>query len=317
MVNISDNIKEWDRNETVRLTNIFKDNADELYDPDSIELKIYDPTSALSVTVTTPLEITINPSVGTWSYDFDIPADGLLGWWVVEWIGTTVTPSRRDICKDQFRVRDPQRKLYTQPEYVYSRAGQDENFCSTKDVNYFIIESMGEVDKLMGKCYDYSTSVTEWFNTEEPDRNTKLTKLFLRHVSIRSITSVEEYDDSGDLAITHAAADYYIDETTGMLGLYTKEFAHQARRVKIVYDYGFDNVPANVQQLTTIFAAIKMLLNHIGSSVDDVTSYSACGLSMSVGEPYTASARNVELLTKEKDRIIAAIGRTRQSIFIG
>ncbi len=37
----------------------------------------------------------------------------------------------------------------------------------------------------------------------------------------------------------------------------------------------------------------------------------------SVGEPYTASARAIELLTKEKDRIIAAIGRTRQSIFIG
>ena len=101
-----------------------------------------------------------------------------------------------------------------------------------------------------------------------------------------------------------------------MLGLYTEEFEHQARRVKIVYSYGFDVVPANIQQLTTVFATLKMLLNHIGSSVDDITSYSACGISLSVGEPYTASARAIELLTKEKDRLVAAIGRQRTSIFI-
>ena len=253
---------------------------------------------------------------------------------------------------------------------------------------------------------------------------------------------MEEYGVDGALAVTHSASDYYVDENTGMLGLYSKSFEHQARRVKIMYSYGFNEVPANIQQLTTVFAAIKMLLNHIGSSVDDITSYSACGLSMcftgemnlltvdgyktfksledknieiinkdgivsqsyvwstgekevikikfhngteirctpdhifmlyngeecradnllgkevlnyegigvkaillelnkkekiydfteplthwgiingliahnSVGEPYTASARAIELLTKEKDRIIAAIGRTRQSIFIG
>ena len=41
MVNISDNIKEWDKNETIRITNTFTDSDDALYDPDSIELKIY------------------------------------------------------------------------------------------------------------------------------------------------------------------------------------------------------------------------------------------------------------------------------------
>ena len=130
------------------------------------------------------------------------------------------------------------------------------------------------------------------------------------------MTSVEEYDTTNSLVTTHTSDDYYVDMATGMIGLHTEEFEHQAQRVKVVYNYGYDIVPANIQQLTTVFAAMKMLLNHIGSSVDDITSYSACGISLSVGEPYTASARAVEFLTKEKDRLIAAIGRQRQSIFI-
>jgi hypothetical protein len=227
-----------------------------------------------------------------------------------------VSGANTDVQKGQFKVRDPERRLYTQPAYVYSRAGQDENFVSEKDVNYFIVEAMGEVDAMMGKNYDYSTSVTEWFDTSQPNQNTKVEKLFLGKRPIRTMTSVEEYDTNGDLVETYTSDDYYIDLDTGMLGLYTEEFEHQARRVKIVYSYGYNSIPANIQQLTTVFAALKVLLAHIGGSTDDVTSFSACGISMGVGEPYTASARGIELLTKEKDRLIAAIGRQRTSIYI-
>ena len=314
MVNISDNIKEWDKNETIRITNTFTDSDDALYDPDSIELKIYNPTSALYAVVTTGAGEITKISLGVWAYDFDIPDDALSGWWISKW--TAAISGQTDVAKSQFKVRDPERRLYTQPAYVYSRAGQDENFVSGADVGYFITEAMAEVDVLMGQVYDYSTSVTEYFDTSQPNSNTKVTKVFLRYHSIRTVTSVEEYDTNGDLAVTHTSDDYYIDSKTGMLSLYTKEFEHQEHRIKIVYNYGFDTIPANIQQLTTIFAALKMLLNHIGNSVDDVTSFSACGISMGVGEPYTASARAIELLTKEKDRLIAAIGRKRCSIFI-
>jgi len=314
MVNVSDNIKEWDRNETIQITNTYTDEDDVLYDPDSVELKIYDPSGALYSVVNIGVGEVTKISLGVWAYDFDIPDDGLTGWWIVKWTG--VIGDQTDVAKSQFRVRDPERRLYTQPAYVYSRAGQDENFVSEKDVNYFIVESMSEVDKLMGKVFDYSTRYTQWFNTSEPNKLKKLTKLFLRYTPIRSMVSVEEYDTSGDLSITHTSDDYYVDLDTGMLSLYKKEFIHQTHRVKVVYDYGFDQVPMEIQQLTTVFAAIKMMMNHIGSSVDDVTSFSACGISMGVGEPYTASARNVEFLIKEKDRLIAAIGRKRESIFI-
>lgn len=440
MVNISDNIREWDRNETIRVTNTFRDENNELYDPDTIELYIYDPKDGLySVVNTTDGDIR-KLSTGVWGYDFNIPADAVTGWWIVNWTAIVIG-SQNDVTKAQFKVRDPERRLYTQPEYVYSRAGQDENFVSKHDVNYFIVEAMAEVDALMGKVYDYSTSVTEWFDTTEPNPNTKVTKLFLRYTPMRYVTSVEEYDTSGDLEKTYTSDDYYIDLETGMLGLRTLAFGHQEHRVRVRYNYGYDNVPANIQQLTTVFATLKILLNHIGSSVDDITSYSACGLSMcftgetkiltvdgyktfesledkdvelinkdgdvscgyvwstgekgviklkfidgtvirctpdhrfmllngdecradsllgkdvltfnneglkvisleldkkekiydfieplihwgvingliahnSVGEPYTASARAVEFLTKEKDRLIAAIGRQRQSVFV-
>jgi hypothetical protein len=168
----------------------------------------------------------------------------------------------------------------------------------------------------MGKTFDYETSVTEWFDTSQPNPNTKVTKLFLGKRPIRTMTSVEEYDTNGDLTETHTSADYYLDYDTGMLGLYTEEFEHQPRRVCVKYSYGFNVVPANIQQLTTVIATLKLLAVHIGSSVDEITSYSGCGLSVSVGEPYVASARLCEILVKERQRIIDAYGRVRQSIFI-
>ncbi len=314
MVNLSDNIKEWDRNETIRLTNTFRDEQDELYDPYSIELKIYNPASELYASVNINVDEITKISTGVWAYDFGIPADASTGWWIVKW--TAVITDQTDVTRGQFYVRDPERRLYTQTSYVYSRSGQNEDFVSENDVKYYIVEAMGEVDKMMGKVYNYSTRVVEWFDTTQPNPDTKITKVFLTYRPIRTVTSVEEYDTTGEMTETYASSDYYIDMDTGMLGLYTEKFEHQERRVKVVYNYGFDTVPADIQQLTTVFAALKMLLNHIGSSVDDITSYSACGISLSVGEPYTASARAIELLTKEKDRLIAAIGRQRASIFI-
>ena len=309
MVDISDNIQEFDIGEVVRVEATYIAADGNLYDPDTVEIRIYDPSGTLQET-----GAGIKYTTGIYNYDYTIPSDGLTGWWSYRFTGIAGTST--DIQKSQFKVRDPERRLYTQPAYVYSRSGQNEDFVSEKDVNYFITEAMGEVDSLMGKVFDYSTGYTEWFNTSEPNKATKLTKLFLRYTPIRDVVSVEEYDTNGDLTITHTSDDYYVDLDTGMLSLYTKEFIHQSHRVKIVYDYGFDSVPAQIQQLTTVIAALKMLLNHIGNSVDDITSYSACGISLSVGEPYTASARAIELLVKEMQRIIAAIGRTKQSIFI-
>lgn len=309
MVNISDNIQEFDIGEVVRLEATYTSSDGELYDPDTVTIHIYDPSGTLQA-----IGSASKYTIGVYNYDHDLALDGDIGWWSYTFTG--ITGANTDVQMAQFKVRDPGRRLYTQPAYVYSRAGQNEDFVSAKDVNYFITEAMGEVDKMMGKTYDYSTSVTEWFDTTLPNPNTKITKIFLNYRPIRSIVSIEEYDTNGAIAETYTSSDYYADMNTGMVGLYTEEFEHQEHRVKAVYDYGFDVVPANIQQLTTVFAALKMLLNHIGSSVDDITSYSACGISLSVGEPYTASARAIELLTKEKDRLIAAIGRQRTSIFI-
>ena len=47
-----------------------------------------------------------------------------------------------------------------------------------------------------------------------------------------------------------------------------------------------------------------------------MTSYNACGISVSVGEPYTASAKAIEILSKERDKLLAEIGRLRPSVFI-
>ena len=315
MVNISDNIQEFDLGETARLRADYTDSSGTNYDPDTLEIRVYNPSGEVEFIGTYAAGDISKNGTGEYSYDYIVTADSNVGWWTYKYTAGSID-GNIDVQSSQFKVRNPERRLYTQPAYVYSRAGQDENFVSAKDVNYFITEAMAEVDALMGQVYDYSTSVTEWFDTSQPNQNTKVTKVFLQHHPIRSVTSVEEYDTNGDLAVTHAVGDYYVDLDTGMLGLYTKEFEHQAHRVRVIYAYGYNNIPGPIQQLTTVFATMKMLLNHIGNSVDDVTSFSACGISMGVGEPYTASHTALIALVKEKDRIIASIGRKRLSIFI-
>ena len=308
-------IKSWDRGETVRIDNSYTDGDDVAFDPTtSVELRIYKPDGSLDTTVAYPGDI-VKDAVGEYHYDYDIASDADVGWWISKWIGVSADFS--DVSKGQFRVVDPELKLYCTPEEVWLRAGQDETFVERINVIDYIKKSMSDVDEIYQKNFQYSNNITEWFDTDQPDQNTKVLAIFLTYTPVRAITSIKEYDADGDEVESHTADDYTLDLKTGRIKLRTKEFGHQADRIEVVYEYGHDTIPDKINDLCTILTAMKVHLNFIGESVDQVTSYNACGISVSVGEPYTASSRAVELLSKERDKILADIGRLRPSIFIG
>ena len=307
-------IKEWELGETIRINNSYVDIADAPYDPTTITLKIYDPTGALDTTVTYALGDIQKSSTGEYYYDHAIAADATTGWWITKWTG--VAGSFSDVTKGQFRAVDPEEKLYCTPDEVWLRAGQDETFVDRDTVLDYIRKSMSDIDEIYQKNFQYSNDVTEWFDTDQPDENVKVNAIFLTYTPVRSVTSVKEYDTDGTEVDSHTGSDYTLHKKTGRIKLRTEEFGHQTDRVEVVYKYGHDTIPNKINDLCTILSAMKVFLNFIGESVDQVTSYTACSISVSVGEPYTAAAKGLEILVKERDKIIANIGRLRPSIFI-
>jgi len=310
------NIEEWDRNETVRIENTYTMDDGSLYDPDTIELRIYNSTGALDNIVTLAAGEIINVSLGIFYYDFSLSDSAALGWWNTEWTAVMVGTLQTDVTKGQFYVRDPQEKLYCTVAQAYNQCGMESEVASANETIDYIRNSMGWIDAYFGKSFGYSNSAVQWFDTNQPDRNNVVDTIFLRYTPVRSVTSVEEYDTNNDLAVTHASNEYWLDEDTGIITLNTKEFAHQKHRVKVVYTYGFDQVPRNITALCAVLSGQSILLKFAGASYDDVTSWSAASLSVSVGEPYVNATRVYELLQRRKDKLLGDVGRLRESIHI-
>lgn len=305
----------YDRGETVRINNVYQDLDDENYDPSTITLKIYDPKGTLLETVTYVAAEIIKDDVGLYYYDYDIASDALIGSYIIKWIATS--GSFNDVAKDQFTVNNPDEKLYCLVEEVWNRAGIDSNVATKNEVIPLIKDSMAEIDAMMGKTFQYGVENTEWTDTDHDDPYKEKQIIYLNMTPVISITSVKEYDLNGDLAKTHAADEYWINLKTGRLQLYDNDtFVNQSHRVEVIYLSGYESIPRNISSLCSLLSSMRLLIHQIGGTYDDVTSWSAAGLNISVGEPYMNMSRDIEFMQKEATRLIANIGRMRRSCFI-
>jgi hypothetical protein len=305
----------WDQGDTIRINNSFTDiDSDEVYDPTTISLSIYDPKGVVIKTVTYAAAEIIRSEKGVYYYDYDIADDALTGSYISKWIG--VASGFNDVSKDQFSVCNPDKKLYCTVEEVWNRAGIDSNVATRNEVIPLIKDSMAEIDAMYAKSFQYGIEKTEWYDTNRADPAIKVINVYLNYKPVISITSFEEYDTDGNLIKTYDAADYWLNTNTGRITLLDTEFVKQIHRVKVVYTYGFVEIPQNISSLCAILSAMRLLVHQIGMQYDDVTSWSAAGLSVGVGEPYTSMARALEFLTKESTRLISSIGRMRPSAMV-
>lgn len=307
-------IKEWDRGETVRINNTYTDIDDVAYDPTTMELKIYNPSGTLDATVTYAAEEIKKSATGVYYYDYAVASDATVGWWVTKWAGAA--SGFTDVSKGQFKVADPEMKLYTTVEKSYNICGMESTVADHDEVIDYIRNAMSHINSTYQKNFQYSNDVTEWFDTDCPDQNTVVNALFLTNTPVRAITSIKEYDTSGNEVVDYEASDYKLNNKTGRIKLKTKEFEHDEDRVCVIYTYGHDTVPEKISTLCAIMAGQSILLKFAGASYDDVVNYNACGISVGIGEPYMNATKTYELLQKTKDKLIAEIGRLRPSIFI-
>jgi hypothetical protein len=206
---------------------------------------------------------------------------------------------------------------YTTSNDVYRKAGIDSTVISVDDVNSFIAESDAEIDAMYQKSFANATTETEWIDIENLDEDEDIDTIFLDKRPVQSITSLESYDTGGTLITTWEASDYWLDSGMGRIRLVSKTFAHQNHRVKAVYTYGYTAVPTNIAALSATISGMRIIIQQIGSTYDDVTSYSLpSGVSIGIGEPYTNMRETVSRLEKEKDRLIKAIGQLRTNMVV-
>ena len=304
-------IKQWYPGQTIKIINTYTDIDGNLVDPSEITLEIYTPDGTLNKTVEYPGDIVRSES-GIYYYNYLIVADN--GWYSNVW--SAVINGGVDVAKDQFNVEDGNDKLYCTPDQVWSRCGMDSAVVSKEQTLDYILDAMDEIDSEYGRSFLPDQTQTQWFDTVQPDCLTVVSAVFLSHRPVMSVVSMKEYDENNNLVKTFTPDEYWVDLGTGRIKLSRTEFGHQAHRIEVVYISGYDKVPRTVSQLCAIMAGQNVLLNFAGSSYDDVTSYSAAGLSISVGEPYMNSTRTFELLEKQKNKLMARIGRLRNSVTI-
>lgn len=304
----------YDKGDTIRIGNIYTDIDDVVYDPTTITLKIYDPKGVLNSTVTYADSEIVRSAEGIYYYNFDIPADAIIGSWITKWIGTA--DGFNDVSKDQFKVGDPEEKLYCTYQEVQNRAGISDDVAVKNEIDPFIRDSMAEIDAMYGKGFSYGNEKTQWVDTNRPDPKIRVDTINLLYTPVISITSLKEYDTTGTEIESYDADDYWLNEKTGRITLLNTEFVKQTHRVECIYTYGYTQIPEKISSLCAILSAMRLLVFQVGGTFDDVTNYSAAGLSIGVGEPYMNMSKAIEVLNKEATRLMGNIGRLRPSAMI-
>lgn len=279
-------------------------------DPTTMPLVIYDP---LGVANTTKVigDLT-KTALGVYYYNFAVPADATYGDWRYEFVPTNAS-GEGTVVTTYFYVDETDTSLWCSFMDVYRRAGISNSVISEGDVADAIRDSMAEVEELHGKSYNNTQSKTEWFDTLNDDvesiESNPIDTLFLAFRPVQSITSVAEYDTSNNLVKTWTSDEYWIDLDMGILSLIDNTFVNQRHRVKVVYTYGYITPPRKITKLVSIISAMSILIQQMGGTYDDVTSYSLpTGVSIGVGEPYMNMRTAIGELEKELKRTIDTIG---------
>jgi len=194
-------------------------------------------------------------------------------------------------------------------------------------VEEMILDAESEVDLWTGKTYE-STEYTEY--QEGSPRQANITgtvdegvysdipveeqrEILLEHYPVISITSLTTLDDDGDTVDTLTEnTEYHLFKDAGKIWIYSSKipYGDNKKKIKIVYNAGTETVPRIVQRLTSVIAAVNLLVYQMGGTYNDVTSYTLPeGISVALGEPYTQIRETMNRLEKERDRLFNIVGR--------
>ncbi len=98
-------------------------------------------------------------------------------------------------------------------------------------------------------------------------------------------------------------------ESEGIVFLHANSFPDGFNNIKIIYKAGSSSVPVQIEELSTILAAMRAVANLTGGSFVDISSYSLGSKIVSVGEPWINLREAMNQLKEEYLKILNQIGR--------
>ena len=157
-----------------------------------------------------------------------------------------------------------------------------------QETTQFIISSVSlQAQRMMSRSI---VSVTP----EEIRRGTGLQSLLLEEYPIKTVTALYidtsfQFSEDTKLDVT----DYYVDKKIGQIELFWQHFPNESlgRSVKIVYEAGYDEIPADIQQ--AVLESVQWNYNRIQYDGIGVKNEKVDGISQSFEVTIPTNAREI------------------------
>lgn len=181
---------------------------------------------------------------------------------------------------------------------VYREAGipSDGSIISDDDVTMHIESAESVVEQLLGTCFQPGgRQLTETYDGDDSN------VLFLDHYPVISLDSLSISDGTTPTSVTPSKV--YVYNSTGKLQLKTTAEVTlfnggYPQLVSVTYTYG-EAASQRIVHFTALVAAKMTLIQQVGGTFDDVTSYSLPELSANKGEPWTQIRETIQRVSDE------------------
>lgn len=151
--------------------------------------------------------------------------------------------------------------------------------------------------------------IPDAISTQSIDGN-NLTNMYFHPFPIKSLLSL------GIAGTTVTASKVYVYEKTGELKLHSQLAPEMLsfrttypQDIIVKYVFGVYPIPAHINRLAANVAAMQCLIEQIGGTYNDITSYTIPHMTASKGEPYTNIRETLSRLIKETEKLIIRVNK--------
>jgi len=183
---------------------------------------------------------------------------------------------------------------------------------SSTAVTTWITETDKLIDNITGTTYSSATASSEYYDYDGSG------SLFLANSPVISITELRKETQGIDASTTEwedlsegrtVDYDFYLYEDEGEVKFHGTNRPHKGyKNVCVTYDYGHSSVPADIQRLSTLITA-KRVINALTSNSATEEGGSVSVGTIRVSDPSSFSHKHIEAMDKEVEYITRRVGK--------
>lgn len=220
--------------------------------------------------------------------------------------------------------------VYSTPSMVRLKTGLTTSEISDDDIQVLIALADAEIENTTGQKWENGTTITEYHSLYLPKRADDImpNRILLEHYPVQSITefilltsdnttysTLDTLSSAEITAGTYQSDDYYLQPTTGLIELSTRNFDFVPNRAKITYTYGYDTLPLIVSDLSASLAGIMGWTKFMGGQYNRLDSYSIPEQTYNKGSITERITKNMESLKAHSENLFNQLGKKQRSQF--